>query len=69
MHDMLIILTDVCVVCLSVCPSVTRNRRRHVRCKPRAMWVLSCVRGHSVEPLSDYFGHSYLFVVRTALQH
>jgi len=55
-HEMQTILTDVRGGCLSVCLSVRRhsvrlsrglNRRQHVQ----------CARGHSVQPLSNYFDH------------
>jgi len=37
MHEMQTIVTDVCGVCLSVCLSRGLNRRRRVRCTPRAV--------------------------------
>jgi len=52
MHEMLIILTDVRDVWLSVCLPWGLSRRCHVHgCR------MTCVRGHSVQLLSNYFDH------------
>jgi len=56
MREMQTIVTDVRGVCLSlsrsVCLSRGLNRRRRVQ----------CTRGHSVQPLSNYYDHLFVFV-------
>jgi len=53
-HEMQTIVTDVLGVCLSLCPFVILSHgwiRRRVQ----------CVRGHSVQPLPNYFGFLFAF--------
>jgi len=56
MHEMLTVVTDVRIVCLSVCLSCGLSRRR-VQCTPRA-----CAWGHLVQPSPNAFGLLFLAV-------
>jgi len=57
MHEMQTIVTDVRGVCRFVCPSVSQSVTRGSTRQRRVL----CARGHSVQPLSNYFGFLLFF--------